>query len=161
MTAKDQALAAYNLDTSELEIEKIHNGLINSTWCIKNSDHSYILQKLNHQVFKNPESIASNIRLIAAYLLEHNPGYNFTTPFKTKGNSEMVRIAGSGYYRLFPYVEGSVTINSVEKPEQAFEAAAKFGEFTKILSKFPVNKLQPTIAISIIFLYGTSNLKTL
>jgi len=145
MTAKDQALAAYNLDSSELQIEKIHNGLINSTWSIKNSHHSYILQKLNHQVFKNPEAIASNISLIAGYLLQHNPGYIFIAPLKTKSNREMVKIDGSGYYRLIPFVEGSCTISTVEKPEQALEAAAKFGEFTKILSQFPVEKLQSTI----------------
>lgn len=92
MTSKEQVLAAYNLDTSELEIEKIHNGLINSTWCVKNSHHSYILQKLNHQIFKNPETIASNISLIAAYLLGHYPGYLFIAPLKTTSNEEMVKI---------------------------------------------------------------------
>lgn len=146
MTAKNQVLAAYNLDSSGLEIEKIHNGLINSTWCVKNSHHSYILQKLNHRIFKNPEAIASNISLIAAYLLEHYPGYLFIAPLKTTTNEEMVKMGDNGYYRLLPFVEGSYTINTVEKPEQAFEAAAKFGEFTIILSQFPVEKLQSTIS---------------
>ena len=145
MTAKDQVLSAYNLDSSELEIEKINNGLINSTWCIKNSHKYFILQKINHEVFKNPEAIASNIRLIATYLLQHDPGYLFIAPIKTKSNEEMVKIDGNGYFRLIPYVEGSYTINTVEKPQQAFEAAAKFGEFTKILSQFPVEKLKATI----------------
>lgn len=145
MTAKDQALAAYNLDSSELVIEKIHNGLINSTWCIRNSHHSYILQKLNHLVFKDPETIASNISLIEAYLLQHDPGYLLIAPLKTKNNEYLAKIEGSGYYRLIPFVEGSCTINTVEKPGQAFEAAKKFGEFTKILSQFPVQQLQSTI----------------
>jgi len=145
MTAKDQVLSAYNLDSSELEIEKINNGLINSTWCIKNSHKYFILQKINHEVFKNPEAIASNIRLIATYLLQHDPGYLFIAPIKTKSNEEMVKIDGNGYFRLIQYVEGSYTINTVEKPQQAFEAAAKFGEFTKILSQFPVEKLKATI----------------
>jgi Ser/Thr protein kinase RdoA (MazF antagonist) len=145
MTAKDQALAAYNLNSSELNIQKIHDGLINSTWRISNSSHSYILQKLNHQVFKNPQTIASNISLIAAYLLKHHPEYLFIAPLKTKSNEEMVKIDGNEYFRLIPFVEGSFSINTVEKPEQAFEAASKFGEFTRILSDFPVEKLQATI----------------
>jgi len=145
MTAKDQALAAYNLNSSQVDIEKIHDGLINSTWCVRNSSHSYILQKVNHQVFKNPERIASNISLIAAYLLEHHPEYLFVAPLKTKSNEEMVKINGNEYFRLIPFVEGSFSINTVEKPEQAFEAASKFGEFTRILSDFPVEKLEATI----------------
>jgi Ser/Thr protein kinase RdoA (MazF antagonist) len=145
MTAKDQALSAYNLDSSELEIEKINNGLINSTWCIKNSHDYFILQKINHEVFKNPEAIASNIRLIAAYLLKHDPEYFFVAPLKTKSDEEMVKINGSSYFRLIPFVRESCTITTVEKPQQAFEAAQKFGEFTKLLSRFPVQKLQMTI----------------
>jgi Ser/Thr protein kinase RdoA (MazF antagonist) len=145
MTAKDQALSAYNLDTSELEIEKIHNGLINSTWCIKNSHNYFILQKINHEVFKNPEAIESNIRLIAAYLLKHDPQYLFVAPLRTKSDEGMVEIHGNGYFRLIPFVQESCTITTVEKPQQAFEAARKFGEFTKLLSKFPVQKLQFTI----------------
>jgi Ser/Thr protein kinase RdoA (MazF antagonist) len=145
MTAKDQALSAYNLDSSELEIEKINNGLINSTWCIKNSHDYFILQKINHEVFKNPEAIASNIRLIAAYLLKHDPEYFFVAPLKTKSDEEMVKVNGSSYFRLIPFVRESCTITTVEKPQQAFEAAQKFGEFTKLLSRFPVQKLQMTI----------------
>ena len=145
MTAKDQALSAYNLDSSELEIVKINNGLINSTWCIKNSHNYFILQKINHQVFKNPEAIASNVRLIAAYLLKHDPQYLFVAPLKTKSDEEMVKIHGSGYFRLIPFVQESCTITTVQKPQQAFEAAQKFGEFTKLLSQFPVQKLQFTI----------------
>ncbi len=145
MTAKDEALSAYGLATNNLEIERIHNGLINSTWLIKNSHHSYILQKVNHNVFKNPEAIASNIRLIASYLLQHVPQYLFVAPIKTKGNKEMVHIAGQGYFRLTPFVESSHTINAVKRPQQAYEAAKQFGQFTRLLSHFPVQNLQITL----------------
>jgi thiamine kinase-like enzyme len=57
----------------------------------------------------------------------------------------MVKINGSSYFRLIPFVRESCTITTVEKPQQAFEAAQKFGEFTKLLSRFPVQKLQMTI----------------
>ena len=145
MTPKDEVLTAYDLDINNLEVEPINNGLINSTWHIKNSHKSYILQKVNHNVFKNPDAIASNIRLIADYLLKNNPQYLFVSPVKTKRNEEMMHIADRGYFRLIPFVEESYTINTVKEPQQAFEAAKKFGEFTKLLSDFPVQKLQITL----------------
>ena len=145
MTPKDEVLAAYDLDINTLEVEPIHNGLINSTWLIKNSHKSFILQKVNHNVFKDPKAIASNIRLIADYLLKHAPEYLFVAPMKTKSNEEMKHIAGHGYFRLIPFVKDSYTITTVKKPQQAFEAAKKFGEFTKLLSRFPVEKLQITL----------------
>ena len=145
MIPNEEVLAAYDLKINGLQTEPIHNGLINSTWLVKNSHQSFILQKINHQIFKNPEAIASNVRLITNYLLKHDPLYLFVAPKQTKDHEEMKYIEGAGYFRLIPYVENSHTINTVEKPEQAFEAAKKFGEFTKLLSGFPVEKLQITL----------------
>jgi Ser/Thr protein kinase RdoA (MazF antagonist) len=144
MTPKDEILSAYGLDTTDVEIEPIHNGLINSTWHIKNSNNNFILQKINNSIFKKPEAIASNIRLIANYLLQHHPGYFFVSPLKTKSAEDMFTF-NDGYYRLIPFVEKSYTIDAVKEPQQAFEAAKKFGEFTKLLSGFPVEKLQITL----------------
>ena len=145
MTLQDKVLSAYDLAINDLQIERIHNGLINSTWLIKKPHNYFILQKVNHHVFKKPEAIASNIRLITSYLLKQHPAYLFVAPIKTKSNEEMVYLPGDGYFRLIPFVKGSHTINTVEKPQQAYEAAKQFGQFTKLLSGFPVEKLQTTI----------------
>ena len=140
-----EALAAYDLPIENLVVEPISTGLINATWIVKNSHQSFILQKVNNNVFKNPEAIANNVRLIADYLSMHQPKYLFAPPVKTKGGEEMKYIKGSGYYRLIPFVENSHTITTVEEPQQAYEAAKKFGEFTRLLSCFPVEKLQTTL----------------
>ncbi|HEY5371434.1 MAG TPA: aminoglycoside phosphotransferase family protein [Hanamia sp.] len=140
-----EVLDAYDLPIENLLVEPINTGLINSTWFIKNSHQSFILQKVNDNVFKNPGAIATNIRLIADYLSKHQPRYLFAQPVQTKSGEEMKYIKGSGYYRLIPFIENSHTITTVEKPGQAFEAAKKFGEFTRLLSGFPVGKLQTTL----------------
>lgn len=145
MTPKDEVLTAYELSAKEVEVERIQNGLINYTWRIKNSHHNYILQKINDNIFKKPEAIASNVRLLADYLLLHDPRYLFVSPLKTKENKEILEIPGYGYFRLAPFIRNSHTIDTVEEPQQAFEAAKKFGEFTRLLSGFPVNKLQITL----------------
>ncbi|HSN09483.1 MAG TPA: aminoglycoside phosphotransferase family protein, partial [Hanamia sp.] len=142
---KEEVFAAYRLDSKKVEIAPLQNGLINSTWKIKNNDQYFILQEINTEVFKNPEAIASNIRLIADYLHSTDPGYLFVAPVKTRTGEEMVKITTRTYFRLFPFVENSHTIATVEKPQQAFEAAKKFGEFTKLLASFPVERLQITL----------------
>ena len=144
MTPKEEVLEAYDLPDN-VEVEPIHNGLINSTWHIKNSHNSFILQKINHQVFKDPDAIASNVRMIADYLLKKKPQYLFVSQIKTNSGKEIMHVKGNGYFRLTNFIQNSHTITIVEKPQQAFEAARKFGEFTYLLSKFPVQKLQTTI----------------
>src|SRR5574338_220294 len=102
MTLKDEVLSAYDLDIKDLEIKPIHNGLINSTWHIKHSRENFILQKINNSIFKKPEAIASNIRLISNYLLQHYPTYFFVSPLKTRSGDEMFTIGPDSYFRLIP-----------------------------------------------------------
>lgn len=145
MIPQEEVLSAYNLKKDEIEIERLNNGLINSTWRIIHGDKKYILQKVNAGIFKKPEAIAYNVRLIADYLSKHFPDYLFVAPVKTKNNEDLSNLNGMGYFRLIPFVDKSVAITTVEKPKQAFEAAKKFGEFTRLLSGFPVQKLEITL----------------
>ncbi|MEO8823442.1 MAG: phosphotransferase [Ginsengibacter sp.] len=145
MTTINEVLSAYDLDPENTKVDLINSGLINSTYKIKNKSQYFILQKINHFVFKNPEAIASNVRLIADYLSHHFPVYLFVGPVQTKNKEEMVKTAENNYFRLAPFIKNSHTIATVEKPQQAFEAASKFGEFANLLSGFPVEKLEITL----------------
>ena len=140
-----EILSDYNLNQGYLKYEPINNGLINQTWLIKNSTENFILQKVNNGIFKNPDAIAFNVRMIADYLLKNNPGYLFISPIKTMHDAEMKVIDGKDYFRLLPFVKQSNTINTVQNTNQAFEAARAFGQFTKLLAGFPVEKLQITL----------------
>jgi Ser/Thr protein kinase RdoA (MazF antagonist) len=141
----EDIFSAYNLLQNQVEAEPFGNGLIHQTWRLKNSHYDFILQKINHTIFKNPEAIAANVRMLADYLSKTHPGFLFIEPIKTKSNEEIACIAGKGYFRLSPFVKQSHTIDAVGKPEQAYEAARMFGQFTRILSGFPVDHLQITL----------------
>jgi Ser/Thr protein kinase RdoA (MazF antagonist) len=140
-----EILHAYDVKENQLEVEPINNGLINKTWHVKNSDGDYILQKINDTIFKQPYAIASNLRMLSDYLLKKYPDYLFVVPIKTNTDEEMTSLNGNGYFRLSPYVQKSHTINAAQNPNQAFEAAKQFGQFTRLLSDFPVEKLQITL----------------
>jgi Ser/Thr protein kinase RdoA (MazF antagonist) len=62
----------------------------------------------------------------------------------TVTGDELVKTNG-GYYRMFPFIVHSHTIDVVEKPQQAYEAAKQFGRFTKLLSGFDASKLKITL----------------
>ena len=140
-----EILSAYDIHPDQVEFQLIGNGLINKTWLIKTSAEDYILQKINTHIFKNPEDIASNISLIGNFLQKHFPSYLFMSPIKTKNNESMKYMKGIGYYRLFPFIKKSHSVNTVQNTRQAYEAAKKFGELTKLLSALPVEKLRITI----------------
>lgn len=138
-------LPAYGLQQDELVAEEFGTGLINNTWKITAPGRQYILQRINNDVFKKPNAIAENIGLIAEYLKLHHPQYLFAAPCTTTQNKSMVYVEGKGYFRLFPFIEGSHSFDVAATPEIAYEAAAQFGKFTSLLAGFDASKLNKTI----------------
>lgn len=128
-------------------MQSFGSGLINSTWKVAESDseEAFILQKINHHVFKKPGDIAQNVRLIGAYLQQNYPGYLFVRSTHTKDGKDLFHVDGDGYYRVVPFVKKSHTLDVLQTPDQAYEAAKQFGTFTRLLKGFPVESLQITI----------------
>ncbi len=139
-----EILSLFGLQENNCIILPFGNGLINSTWQVENKNKKYILQRINNNIFKNPEDIAFNIRMIADYLKEHFPSYLFVNPSSAIDGKDLIKTS-EGYFRLFPFIEGSHTIDVVEKPGQAYEAANQFGRFTKLLSGLDAMQLKITL----------------
>ena len=126
-------------------VKPFGSGLINNTWLIRENENDLILQRINHNVFKQPFDIAINIRVIGEYLKAQHPDYLFICPRKTMTGDEMIFIKEEGYFRLFPFIKKSHTTDVVNSSSQAYEAAKQFGRFTNLLSAFPVDKLKITL----------------
>lgn len=137
-------LGEYGFSEKGCSIKPLGNGLINSTWLVELEGNKYVLQRINTTVFRSPDAIAFNIRLISEYLQRFYPDYLFVAPLQTLNREEMV-VTEEGYFRLFPFVENSHTVDVVEKPEQAFEAAKQFGLFSKLLAGLDPGQLKITL----------------
>lgn len=137
-------LMPFGFDEKECNITPFGNGLIHSTWQVETKNKKYILQRINDSIFKKPEDIAVNIRMVGSYLKKYFPGYLFVLPLQAMDGSDLVK-AGEGYYRMFPFVEASHTIDVVVNTKQAYEASKQFGRFTKRLSGFDASKLKITL----------------
>jgi hypothetical protein len=142
----ERILRAYNFNPAECIIESFGSGLINHTWKLSSttSQDVYIVQRINTNVFRQPENIAANIKNIADYLHRNNPDYLFIAPLKTVTGTEMY-VDEEGYFRVFPFLKNSHSVDVVNTPSEAFEAAQQFGMFTRLLSNFNVNSLGITI----------------
>lgn len=138
-------LAAYGIKESECSILAFGSGLINKTWKVEYAGRLYILQRINHQVFRQPVNIAKNIERIGDYLKHKEPGYLFVEPVKTISGDSMVYIEQEGYFRLFPFIQNSHTIDAVSSVNQAYEAAVQFGRFTRLLTGIDARLLHATL----------------
>ncbi len=138
-------LALFGLDADYCSVAVINHGLINHTWKVMAEESEFILQQINTRIFTKPEWIAENISRINAFLQQHHPHYLFVAPLPASDGSPYVKDGQNHYFRLFSYVINSHTINTVNSPQQAFEAAKQFGRFTNLLSRFDASQLYITL----------------
>jgi Ser/Thr protein kinase RdoA (MazF antagonist) len=144
----NEILNQFGLDSNEYIIQKFGTGLINNTWKVADyqNNNRFILQQINNNVFKSPNDIAENISKVSKYLAQHHHDYLFVSPIPTIAGSYIYNQNDEKYFRLFPYVKNSITIDTVQTAGQASEAAKAFGRFTHLLADFDSAKLHYTLA---------------
>lgn len=130
-------------------IKSYGNGHINDTY-LCDSTPRFILQKINTNVFKNPEEVMENIYNVTEHLRAKitaaggDAARETLTLIRTRDGKNFYRDE-SGCYRMYNFVEDSVSYDFVQNPVQLYHAGSAFGKFQKMLNDFPADKLHETI----------------
>ncbi len=143
---REAVLNEYGLKADTVILKPFGTGHINSTFLlsIKSTSQQFILQSININVFKKPDIIAQNVKLVGDYLAEHYPDYLFIRSIPTLSGQEMALVEGV-YWRLTQFVDNSISFDTLSDPNQAYEAALQFGRLNKLLSNFDASQLKETI----------------
>ena len=141
----DAIIKQYGLPDNKWVLKPFGNGLINLTWILESDDAKYIVQKINDSIFPDPVLIAQNLHELNQYFNDHFPGYLFVNAEDTLKKNQMYFLQGTGYFRMFRFIEGSVTFDIANSAALAFEAARQFGKFTRLLADFDISKLNITL----------------
>ncbi len=134
----------------EVSIEPYGNGHINDTY-LTGSSPRYILQRINTKVFKNPDEVMENILNVTEHVRKKiiaaggDPDRETLRVIQTKTGENYYRADDGDCYRMYNFIEDSVSYDVTETPEQLFEAGCAFGRFQNMLSDFPAEKLFETI----------------
>ena len=139
-----EIIQSFGLDPEKFVVQRIPSGHIHATYKLVGNP-SYILQRVNKDVFKQPQVIANNLRIAADYLKKKHPGYLFLAALPTIEGKEM-SFDKEGYpWRLFLYIENSITTDRVEAEKEAYHAAAAFARLTSHLDGIDITPFKPTI----------------
>src|SRR5258708_34053779 len=95
-------LSQYGLDISNCSVIPFGNGLINHSWKINCGGGEFLLQKINHQIFRKPSDIMDNCMLLSDFFRANHPDYLFVAPLTTIHARNYV-VEKNEYYRLFPF----------------------------------------------------------
>lgn len=139
-----------------LDARRHGHGHINGTYVarLRKADgtiHRYILQRINHEVFRHPEELMENIEKVTVHLREKivaaggDPERETLNIIPTVDGGSFYRTAGGDYWRGYVFIEGAQTFQVVEHPDHFFNAGKAIGQFQRLLSDFPPEQLYETI----------------
>lgn len=130
------------------------SGHINDTYCAEfdqaGTTTRYIIQRINHNIFKRPVELMENIQRVTAHLAAKIEGEkDFTRRVLTLAPARSGLCyhldAEGNYWRAYLFIEKARSFDAVESPRQAYEAAKVYGRFQKLLADLPAPRLHETI----------------
>ena len=129
-------------------------GHINYTCCAvfrtPGGDKRTILQHINENIFKNPPAMMENIQRVSAHLAgkvagDEDSGRRVLSVLAARDGRAWHRDDQGNYWRMYRFIENARTVDAIESPEQAFQAARAFGWFQHLLADLPMPRLHDTI----------------
>lgn len=132
---------------------ELASGHINDTYLIITKEEPYfVLQRINHGVFKDVPGLIENKINISSHIkekLKHLPkevlDRRVLTFAKTKDNSSYIKDDANNYWNLMYYIGESLTFETIDDPELAYEGGKLFGEFLNLTDDFDAKKLTEVI----------------
>jgi len=142
----------FQLDDTISLIEPFGNGHINDTFLAKNGNGTakYILQRINHHIFKDVELLQNNIHIVTSHIRSKLIASGETEidrkvlTFLPAADGKFHHFDGENYWRVCLYIPDSRTYEEIN-PELSYEAGKTFGSFQKMLSDIPEGIIGETI----------------
>jgi len=131
------------------------SGHINTTCIVTLDDKgvakNYVMQKINKNVFKKPEDVMENISGVTEFIRKKLSRQGKSSDrrvlkFLPAQDGKYYTIDENGdYWRIYEYVDRSVTFDSTEDMSVLEETGKAFGEFQQLLADYPSSELQDII----------------
>ena len=139
-------LRCFQLHGEPVSCQPYGCGHINSTYLVETTyGRRYILQRINHNTFKNVAALMENITSVTEFLRKKaEDPRSVLTLVKTKDGESYI-YAQATYWRVNEFTEGSICLQTPESDEDFYQSAIGFGTFQQMLSDFPAEKLHETI----------------
>ena len=125
---------AFAIDDPFVQALPYGTGHINDTYKMDCAASSYILQRLNTAIFRQPEALMDNFQRVTRHIADKIAAEKSDRKTLHLVNSRadgkpFFRDGEGNFWRCYRFVGDARTYDILETPEQAFQAAAAFGQF--------------------------------
>lgn len=126
--------------------ERYGNGHINETYRVEtDAPHTYILQRINQNVFRDVPALMQNIIAVTQHLSKTTDDPRRVLTLVPLHNGDMYLHDTDGFFRMFEYVKGSLCLQRPETLSDFHQSGVAFGRFQQQLSSYPAHTLTETI----------------
>lgn len=131
------------------------SGHINETYLVTTSSGDapdYILQRINHQIFKDIPGLMNNIEVVTRHLRQQIEGNS-----QKYGDLQVLQLipthqdrlfytdSDGNFWRMYFFIPGSTSFDRIENPELAFEGGRAYGQFQALTAGIDPGTLAITI----------------
>ena len=151
----ESVIKHFRLGKTQVRIAPLARGHINDTYILTSENQGrvvrHILQRINHEVFKNPPAMMANIVRITEHIhsklqrTDPKSASRQLTVVRTDNDDSYWTDPEGNFWRVYDFVEQAVTYDTVDSSELAGEAARMFGWFQRMLEDLPGPVLNDTI----------------
>ncbi len=137
----------FEIPDGKVQVALFGSGHIHQTYLVtveQVKPLQYILQKINHQVFQDPQAVMSNIDVVLNHL-QRSSQLRPLHIIKTKDHQIFWHQADKGYWRMYNYVQNSFALDNIQSDLQAYQGARAYGIFLNELSSLDPSRLAVTI----------------
>ena len=149
-TAPSPALVAsiarrFGLEADDLEVGPLGRGLINDSFLVRTASGRWVLQRLNGQVFPDPEGIMANLAQLAAHLARQ-PRIDLVWPsLRTLASgATWTRDEAGDLWRMMSFLPGQ-PLAAIRTPGQAAEVGRLLGQFHRAVADLEPAHLRVTL----------------
>ncbi|MBE6388954.1 MAG: aminoglycoside phosphotransferase family protein [Lentisphaerae bacterium] len=144
----------FKVDGDFIEAARFGTGHINDTFKMRTAGNTYIMQRINTSIFREPEKLMDNFVRVSSHIsgkiaaekaVDPTSRRRYLQVIMSHKNEPFFIDADGNFWRCYIYVDEARTYDVLEKSEQAFAAAKAFGAFQNDLADLP-GRLNETIA---------------
>jgi len=122
------------------------------TWQLEDRDIRHFHQRINTNVFHDPEALMNNIAMITSHLSrkllaqgETERAWRVLTVIPTRAGALFWRAPNGDVWRTYAAIDNATNHPYASSPSIAFEAGKAFGKFQELLLDFPSGTLAESI----------------
>ncbi len=147
----EEIIRKFQIDGEITDVTRIEQGTVNHTFAVTCGGEHYVLQEMNHMVYKYPTEVMNNLFLVTDYLRDvieeegRDPDLETLSFIRTRSGNQLLQTDSGSYFRLYRMIYCGVAMRKPDSTDTGYEMGRIIGQFHRRLRDFPVTQLSYTV----------------